>query len=47
MFENKIRHTKSMVVVKYNYCDYITDYFMDTLPDEVRMDAYRNYPRVL
>ena len=45
MMENKIRHTKSMVVSKYkDYYDDIMNYLMDTLPDDVRMDASRNYP---
>ena len=48
MMENRIRHTKSMLVVKYNNdYDFITDCFMETLPDDVRMDANKNYPCVI
>ena len=37
-----------MVVVKHNNdYDFITDYFMDTLPDDVRMDSYKNYQCVI
>jgi hypothetical protein len=31
-----------MLVVKYKkICDYITDYFMDALPNDVRMGVYK------
>jgi len=37
-----------MLVVNYNNSrDYITDYFIDTLPCNVRKDAYTNYPCVI
>ena len=46
--ENRVRNNKSMLVVKYNnYGDYITDYFVDTLPCVVRQDVYKNYPCVI
>ena len=37
-----------MLVVNYNNSgDYIADYFLDTLPCNVRKDAYTNYPCVI
>lgn len=48
MMEYKIKHTKAMIVVKYNNdYDFVTDYFMESLPDEARMDAHKYYPCVI
>ena len=48
MLTYKIRHTKSELVVKYNNDhDCITDYFVETLPYDVRRDANGNYPCVI
>ena len=48
MLENKIRNNKSNLVVNYNNSgDHITDYFIDTLPCDVRKNVYKRYPCVI
>ena len=44
-----ISHTKSMLVVNYNVYrdDGMMAYFIDTLPDDVCMEANKNYPCVI
>ena len=46
--ESKIRNAKSMLVVSFdNSGDYITEYFLDTLPCNIRIHAYTHYPCVI
>ena len=48
MMESKLRNNKSMLVVNCeNSGDHITDFFLDTLPCNVRKDAYTSYPCVI
>ena len=45
--DRTLRNSKSIVGVKYNLCDHITDYVIDTLPSDVRKDLNKSYPCVV